>query len=177
MLVDRRKAAEYLTNVRRVEMALLDAISESLGLERDYIEKRLGGHYVSLNYYRACEQSELELTYGVRGHTDPTIITMLLQDDVPGLQVLSEGKWMDVNPIPDTVVVHVGDLLQVIYKNIYDSLITINIQSPPIYGNYNILPCHAMTYFPCCYNYIFLLCFYCIRQLATIDTRVCSIKL
>jgi isopenicillin N synthase-like dioxygenase len=40
---------------------------------------------------------------------------MLLQDDVPGLQVLSEGKWMDVNPIPDTVVVHVGDLLQVIY--------------------------------------------------------------
>ena len=115
MIVDRKKAAEYLTNVRRVEMTLLDAISESLGLERDYIEKRLGGHYVSLNYYRACEQSELELTYGVRGHTDPTIITMLLQDDVPGLQVLSEGKWMDVNPIPDTVVVHVGDLLQVIY--------------------------------------------------------------
>ncbi|KAH8518154.1 hypothetical protein Peur_037350 [Populus x canadensis] len=119
----RKKAAEYLTNVRRVEMTLLDAISESLGLERDYIEKRLGGHYVSLNYYRACEQSELELTYGVRGHTDPTIITMLLQDDVPGLQVLSEGKWMDVNPIPDTVVVHVGDLLQAISNHRYKSLL------------------------------------------------------
>jgi isopenicillin N synthase-like dioxygenase len=50
----------------------------------------------------------------VRAHTDPTIITILLQDDVPGLQVLSEDKWMDVNPIPGTVVVHVGDLLQVI---------------------------------------------------------------
>ncbi|CAK7357493.1 unnamed protein product [Dovyalis caffra] len=119
----RKKAAEYLTNVRRVELTLLDAISESLGLERDYIEKRLGGHYVSLNYYRACEQSDLVTTLGVRGHTDPTVITILLQDDVPGLQVLSEGKWMDVNPIPDTVVVHVGDLLQAISNYRYKSLL------------------------------------------------------
>jgi isopenicillin N synthase-like dioxygenase len=125
LIADRKYAAEYLTNVRRVEITLLGAISESLGLERDYIEKKLGGHYASLNYYGACEQSDLELTYGVRAHTDPTIITILLQDDVPGLQVLSEGKWMDVNPIPGTVVVHVGDLLQVIiyiFSYIYSTL-------------------------------------------------------
>ncbi|KAJ6293380.1 hypothetical protein OIU78_025370 [Salix suchowensis] len=119
----RKSAAEYLTNVRRVEITLLGAISESLGLETDYIEKKLGGHYVSLNYYGACEESNLELTYGVRAHTDPTIITILLQDEVPGLQALSEGKWMDVNPIPDTVVVHVGDLLQAISNHRFKSLV------------------------------------------------------
>lgn len=100
-------------------MALLDAISESLGLERDYIGKILKGHYVSMNYYLACQESELDVTYGVSTHTDPTLITILMQDDVPGLQVINDDKWIDVNPIPNAVVVHVGDMLQVINILIY----------------------------------------------------------
>jgi isopenicillin N synthase-like dioxygenase len=97
-----------------VEVAILEAISESLGLKRDYIGKILKGHYVSINFYPACQESELDVTYGVRTHTDPTLITILMQDDVPGLQVINDDKWIDVNPIPNAVVVHVGDMLQVI---------------------------------------------------------------
>ncbi|KAG5223125.1 1-aminocyclopropane-1-carboxylate oxidase [Salix suchowensis] len=108
------KVGEYCASVRKVEVAILEAISESLGLERDYIDRLLKGHYVSINYYPACQESELDVTHGVRTHTDPTIITILMQDDVPGLQVINDDKWIDVNPIPGAVVVHVGDMLQVI---------------------------------------------------------------
>lgn len=105
--------AEYCTSVRGLVLRLLEAISESLGLERDYIDKKLGGHgqHMAMNYYPPCPQPEL--TYGLPGHTDPNLITILLQDHVPGLQVLRNGKWIAVNPIPNTFIVNIGDQMQV----------------------------------------------------------------
>nr|TKS02371.1 hypothetical protein D5086_0000166300 [Populus alba] len=120
---DREKVGEYCASVRKVEVAILEAISESLGLERDFIGKILKGHYVSINFYPACQESELDVTFGVRTHTDPTLITILMQDDVPGLQVINDDKWIDVNPIPNAVVVHVGDMLQALSNCRYKSLL------------------------------------------------------
>ncbi len=66
---------------------------------------------MAMNYYPPCPQPEL--TYGLPGHTDPNLITFLLQDDVPGLQVLRNGKWIAVNPIRNTFIVNIGDQMQV----------------------------------------------------------------
>lgn len=116
---NRDDVAEYCTNARRLVLRLLEAISESLGLERDYIDKamRQHGQHVALNYYPPCP--EPELTYGLPGHTDPNLITVLLQDEVPGLQVLRHGRWVAVNPIPNTFIVNVGDQMQVHYFDLY----------------------------------------------------------
>ena len=46
-------------------------------------------------------------------HTDPGVLTLLLQDDTGGLQAEStELGWIDVPPIPGTVVVNMGDCMQ-----------------------------------------------------------------
>ena len=115
-MADRLDVMEYCASVKRMEFALLEAISESLGLEKDYLDKILCNHgqKISMNYYPVCQEQDLVFTRGVRPHTDPTIITILLQDNVPGFKVLNNGKWMDVVHIPKTFVIHVGDLLQVI---------------------------------------------------------------
>ena len=47
-------------------------------------------------------------------HTDPGAITLLLQDDQGGLQAQSKRYgWVDVAPKPGTIVVNIGDVLQV----------------------------------------------------------------
>ena len=104
---------EYCTSVRGLVLKLLEAISESLGLQKDYNVKAIGkqAQHMALNYYPPCP--EPELTYGLPGHTDGNLITILLQDDVPGLQVLRKGKWVAVNPIPNTFIVNIGDQMQV----------------------------------------------------------------
>ncbi|KAK0586709.1 hypothetical protein LWI29_011090 [Acer saccharum] len=115
--------AEYCTSVRGLILRLLEAISESLGLQRDYIDKKMTKHgqHMALNYYPPCP--EPELTYGLPGHTDPNLITLLLQDDVPGLQVLRNGKWVAVNPIPNTFIVNIGDQMQVLSNDKYRSVL------------------------------------------------------
>ena len=46
-------------------------------------------------------------------HTDPGLITLLLQDQTGGLQALSrEDGWIDVPPDDSAVIVNIGDALQ-----------------------------------------------------------------
>ena len=106
-------AREYSKKVREVALILLGAISESLGLGKDYIEKALGkqAQHMAINYYPRCPQPEL--TFGLPGHKDPNAVTILLQDEVSGLQVLRNGKWVTVNPIANTFVINIGDQIQV----------------------------------------------------------------
>ncbi|KAM6588278.1 hypothetical protein CsatA_010883 [Cannabis sativa] len=119
----REDVAKYCTSVRGLVLRLLGAISESLGLKRESIENSLGKHgqHMALNYYPPCP--EPELTYGLPGHTDPNLITVLLQDQVPGLQVLRNGKWVPVTPIPNTFIVNIGDQMQVISNDRYKSVL------------------------------------------------------
>ncbi len=45
-------------------------------------------------------------------HTDYGVLTVLLADPVPGLQILgADGDWHDVVPEPGTLLVNIGDLL------------------------------------------------------------------
>ncbi|KAL9463167.1 hypothetical protein AB3S75_001049 [Citrus x aurantiifolia] len=120
----REDVGDYCTSVRGLVLRLIEAISESLGLPSDYIDKEaLGKHgqHMALNYYPPCPQPEL--TYGLPGHTDPNLITILLQDDVPGLQVLRDGNWVPVNPIPSTFIVNIGDQMQVLSNDRYKSVL------------------------------------------------------
>ena len=47
-------------------------------------------------------------------HTDPGILTLLIQDMTGGLQAKSkESGWIDIEPEEDTIVVNLGDAMQV----------------------------------------------------------------
>ncbi|KAK2966109.1 hypothetical protein RJ640_001523 [Escallonia rubra] len=62
------------------------------------------------HYYPACPRPEL--TLGVRKHADPLFLTVLMQDEIGGLQVLHENQWVDVPPIRGGFVVNIRNFLQ-----------------------------------------------------------------
>ena len=110
----REIVTNYCKEVRELGMRLEEVISESLGLEKEYIKRVLGeqGQHMAINYYPECP--EPDLTYGLPGHTDPNALTILLQDlNVSGLQVLKQGRWLAVKPHPDAFVINIGDQFQV----------------------------------------------------------------
>ena len=65
-----------------------------------------------VNYYPVC--CEPEKVMGMSPHSDATTITILLQDnDVNGLQIRHDGGWVPVKPVPNSLIVNVGDVLEV----------------------------------------------------------------
>lgn len=113
----RKENAEYIRKIGDLASILLSAISESLGLPSEYINEVYGEYsqYMAYNFYPACPNPEQ--TLGLPGHSDPGGLTLLMQDDVGGLQVLHEDHWVVVRPVPNTLVINLGDQLQVGVRN------------------------------------------------------------
>lgn len=88
-------------------------ISESLRLERNYIQKACEDPRIlmAINHYPPCPDPSL--TMGIREHSDPNTITILLETGVGGLQFFRDGLWFDVKPRDNALVVNAGDHLQV----------------------------------------------------------------
>lgn len=66
------------------------------------------------NYYPANKAPEVDasIDVGLGAHTDLQSFTLLLQDSVGGLQVLThEGQWVKVPPLDHSFVVNIGDFL------------------------------------------------------------------
>lgn len=65
-------------------------------------------------YYKAVNGDVLEKQSRMSDHTDFGTFTMLLQDEIGGLQVMcpKQNKYIDAEPIKNTIVFNVGDLLQ-----------------------------------------------------------------
>ncbi|MFM7433102.1 MAG: isopenicillin N synthase family dioxygenase [Gammaproteobacteria bacterium] len=93
---------------------LLTAIARVLDLPADYFEDKvqLGNSVLRVIHYPPIPPNPTE-SIRAGAHEDINVITLLLGAEEPGLQVLTrQGEWLSVNPLPGSMVVNVGDMLQ-----------------------------------------------------------------
>ncbi|KAJ3669237.1 hypothetical protein LUZ60_011187 [Juncus effusus] len=119
----REVTAEYSKQGRELGVRITELISESLGLENEFLEEAMGGQLplLAVNYYPPCPQPDLVL--GFNPHTDANSITVILHDEISGLEVLRDGKWVRVPPVKDSFTVIIGDQIQVLSNDKYKSVI------------------------------------------------------
>lgn len=106
---------EYAKKMMGVVDKVLGNLSLGLGLEEEVIKDAVGGealeYLLKINYYPPCPRPDLAL--GVVAHTDMSAVTILVPNDVSGLQVYKDDVWFDVEYIPNALVVHIGDQTEV----------------------------------------------------------------
>lgn len=112
---------EYSDKMKVLAQRLLRMISESLDLPSSYIEDAVGEVYqnITISYYSPCPQPDLAL--GLQAHSDMGAITLLIQDDVGGLEVLKDGRWVLAQPLSDAIIVILADQTEIITNGEYRS--------------------------------------------------------
>jgi len=120
----RHSVHAFYDSCESLAFRLLEAITSNLGMPRDaLIENFWPAHtsFLRLNYYPKCPLPERPRDLstpktghlGLNQHTDSGALTLLLQDDQPGLEVYRDGEWHLVEPRRDALVINIGDMVQV----------------------------------------------------------------
>ncbi|KAB2613547.1 1-aminocyclopropane-1-carboxylate oxidase [Pyrus ussuriensis x Pyrus communis] len=117
---------EFALKLEKLAEQLLDLLCENLGLEQGYLKKAFYGTKgptfgTKVSNYPPCPNPDL--IKGLRAHTDAGGLILLFQDDkVSGLQLLKDGEWVDVPPMRHSIVINLGDQLEVITNGKYKSV-------------------------------------------------------
>jgi isopenicillin N synthase-like dioxygenase len=93
---------EYYHAVFELAKDVLGVLAQTLGVESSFFDPLTDGAVATMRYlhYPAQPQdTDDKLNRGIGAHTDFGCITLLLQDEVDGLQVLDAptGQWLDVS--------------------------------------------------------------------------------
>ncbi|KAI3988878.1 hypothetical protein MKX01_016449 [Papaver californicum] len=128
----REETEEYGQQLVNLSNKIIKVLSKNLGLKEEYIGESFGGEDIGatlrVNYYPKCPQPDL--TLGLSSHSDPGGMTLLLPDEhVAGLQVRRRDNWITIKPVPCTIIVNIGDQIEVLSNAIYKSVehrVTVN---------------------------------------------------
>ena len=131
----------YREAMRETGMRVLHAMALSLGLPKEdyfdplFVAKRPAHRMKVVEYpsvtmierpvewedgYLGEKDSAMDFSQGCGPHRDAGYLTLIAQDDVGGLQVQTlDGTWIDVKPIPGSLVCNLGEMAQALTGGLY----------------------------------------------------------
>ncbi|TKY56189.1 Flavonol synthase/flavanone 3-hydroxylase [Spatholobus suberectus] len=115
---------EYCKSLRGVVDKLFKSMSIGLGLEENELKEAANGddlyYLLKINYYPPCPCPDVVL--GVPPHTDMSYLTILVPNEVQGLQAFRDGHWYDVKCVPNALVIHIGDQMEILSNGKYKAV-------------------------------------------------------
>ena len=120
---------DYLEACTDLSHRLLEAFCMGLDLPADYLNENFSPEhtgFIRLNYFPVKDpmagRATIDLAdadLGIHHHTDAGALTVLLQDEVGGLQVHRNDRWHDIPPVEGALVINTGDMMQVWSNDTY----------------------------------------------------------
>ncbi|KAL6243563.1 hypothetical protein RBB50_009556 [Rhinocladiella similis] len=141
----REKVESYIAALQDVASQFLTLVEEALALPHDSLAGFTGPQdRLKLVHYRPSTEATLDAqTQGVGPHKDSSgWMTFLLQASNPsikGLQALSkDGEWLDVPPVPHTLVVNMGQAFEVVTNGVCKATTHRVLLPPGDYDRYSV---------------------------------------
>jgi isopenicillin N synthase-like dioxygenase len=108
--------SDYYRTLSGIAHDLLKIFALGLDLPEDSFSRHFKKpmNQFRVMHYPPQEPTDTSGHVGVRPHTDAGAFTLLYQDPVGGLEILSlDGDWILVPPVPESFVVNIGEMMKV----------------------------------------------------------------
>ena len=117
---------DYQKKMKELAITLMHLILKSLDIseeERSRVVSAGGARTaLQLNSYPFCPDPNRAM--GLAPHTDTSLLTILHQSTVNGLQIFKDGVgWVLVSPTNGSLVVNVGDLLHILSNSQFPNVL------------------------------------------------------
>ncbi|HEY9641039.1 MAG TPA: 2-oxoglutarate and iron-dependent oxygenase domain-containing protein [Coleofasciculaceae cyanobacterium] len=122
----RQAIEQYYWELYDLGRKIFQAFALALDLPEDYFEQKITKPLAQMRLLRYPPQTGTidDKQIGTGAHSDYECFTILMQDEVGGLQVLnSAGEWIAAVPIPGTFVVNIGDQMARWTNNLFSSTV------------------------------------------------------
>ena len=125
---------KYIQSVTALGFRLLKLLAMSLGLPADFFLAYFRYPMLMLRplHYTARVSQPTKGVFGAGAHSDYGMLTILATDGTPGLQIYQNGKWINVDPVPDTFIINLGDMLERwtngLYKSTLHRVLTVSVK-------------------------------------------------
>ncbi|KAG4390947.1 hypothetical protein AAZX31_05G081400 [Glycine max] len=112
----------FASRVFSLAKSLAEILAFNLNTKSNYFRENClpKSSYIRLNRYPPCPISSK--VHGLLPHSDTSFLTIVHQDQVGGLQLMKDGKWVGVKPNPQALVVNIGDFFQAFSNGVYKSI-------------------------------------------------------
>ncbi|XP_004504115.2 gibberellin 20 oxidase 3-like [Cicer arietinum] len=113
---------KYCNAMNELSEVIMELLAISLGVDRKHYQRFFedAESMMRCNFYPPCSAS-LSGALGNGPHCDPISITILLQDQVGGLEIFADNKWLALPPKPNTLVINIGDTFMALTNGLYKS--------------------------------------------------------
>ncbi|XP_068342572.1 gibberellin 3-beta-dioxygenase 1-like [Pyrus communis] len=120
---------EFEREIKRLASRLMWLMLASLGISKDDVEwdgpkgdDQNASAVFQFNSYPSCPDPDR--TLGLVPHTDSSLVSIVHQSNIDGLQVFREGTgWFTIQPVPGALVINVGDLMSILSNGLYSSVL------------------------------------------------------
>ncbi|CAN8231165.1 unnamed protein product [Cochlearia groenlandica] len=112
---------KFASESESLAYTLAEVLAEKSGRKSNFFKENCVRNtcYLRMNRYPPCPKPKE--VYGLMPHTDSDFLTILYQDQVGGLQLFKDNKWISVKPNP-CALINIGDLFQAWSNGMYKSV-------------------------------------------------------
>ncbi|XP_009757227.1 protein SRG1 isoform X2 [Nicotiana tabacum] len=113
----------YCNEIKSLGMIILCQLAKALRMDEKEMRELFsdGVQSIRMNYYPPCP--EPDRTIGFSPHSDADALTILFQlNETEGLQVRKDGIWVPIKPLPNALIVNIGDIMEIVSNGVYRSI-------------------------------------------------------
>ncbi|KAK3016769.1 hypothetical protein RJ639_006442 [Escallonia herrerae] len=114
---------EYSSKLQSISMSLLGLMAKNLGVNPEELTSKFEDciQGIRMNYYPPCVHADKVM--GLAPHSDSVGLTLLIHvNEVQGLQIRKNHKWVPIKPIPGAIIINIGDILEIMSNGEYSSI-------------------------------------------------------
>ncbi|KAK4710906.1 hypothetical protein R3W88_005419 [Solanum pinnatisectum] len=113
----------YSKEIKNLTLIIVCQLAKALSMDEKEMRDLFsdGMQSMRMNYYPPCPEPDRAI--GLSPHSDADALTILFQlNETEGLQVRKDDIWVPIKPLPNALIVNIGDMMEIVSNGVYRSI-------------------------------------------------------